>query len=87
MSKRRRGFGKWRPAKRVTSRRKQLMQWGKKCFLDPNKRKPRYPVCKAGRVTCEGLLRAMQRAITQRSRSVARKARAAARRKGCRWAK
>lgn len=81
-------LGRWRPAKRVTSRREQLSRCGSQCFLDPNPERPRYPVCPPDscRPTCEGLLAARRRAITQRDYGIERKAIAQARLMRCSWA-
>lgn len=79
---------KWRPSKRVTVRRKLLARGGKKCFLKPSKKAPKYPVCNAqGRVTCQGLWAAWSRAGTQRAHLVRRKALRRAKAKRCPWAR
>jgi hypothetical protein len=79
---------KWRPAKRVTLRRKRLKRYGAKCFLVPSKTKPKYPVCNPrGQVTCQGLWAAWSRAGSQRANLVRRKALRRAKAKGCPWAR
>lgn len=50
----------WNPPKSITKRRSMLSRYGPKCFLDPNKDHPRYPVCnRVGNETYDGLLSAL----------------------------
>lgn len=81
-------FGKWKPVARKGGRREQLRRCGSQCFLDPDPMNPRYPVCPPDscRPTCEGLLAARRRAITQRDYGIERKAIAQARLLRCGWA-
>lgn len=82
------GYGQWKPVMRKGGRREQLRRCGSVCFLDPNPAKPRYPICPPAscRPTCEGALRARQRAVTQRDYGVERKAIAQGRLLRCPWA-
>lgn len=82
-------FGKWQPVKRVTGRRKQLRRCGPQCYLDPSPRKPRYPICAPTtcRPSCEGTLRARQRAITQRDYEMEQRAIRRGKLLGCSWSK
>ncbi len=81
-------MGKWQPVKRIVGRREKLRRCGKKCFLDPNPQKPRYPVCKptSCKPSCEGALAARRRAVTQSDFGMERKAIMLGKRLGCTWA-
>jgi len=56
-------FPKWNPPKKVSKRRSMLRKCGPKCFLDPNKDHPKFPVCNRNcNVQKRGLLSALIRA-------------------------
>lgn len=79
----------WKATKRVTERRVQLDRCGSGCFLDPNPKNPRYPICPPNscRPTCEGTLAARRRAITQRDYEMERRAIRRGKLLGCSWAR
>lgn len=83
------GLGAWKPVARKGGRREQLRRCGPQCFGDPNPEKPRYPICPPNscRPTCEGTMRARQRAITQSDFAMERRMIAQGRLLGCPWAK
>lgn len=83
------GFAGWKPVKRVTGRRAQLERCGPQCFGNPDPKKPRYPYCPPNscRPTCEGTLRARQRAITQRDYEQEQRAIRRGKLLKCSWAK
>ena len=79
---------RWRPSKRVTVRRKLLAKGGARCFLVPNRKAPKYPVCDSrGQVTCQGLWAAFNRARMNRKGLIRWKAMRKAKAKGCEWAR
>ena len=56
-------FPKWNPPKKVSKRKSMLRKCGPKCFLDPNKDHPKFPVCNRNcNVQKRGLLSALIRA-------------------------
>jgi hypothetical protein len=71
--------------KRVSERRSQLSRCGQKCYMDPDPKHPRYPVCPKGscRPTCAGYRAAFKRAFANRERDIAEKAERIALRMGC----
>lgn len=62
-AKRRVGRRPWNPPKKVSQRKSMLRKCGPKCFLDPNKDHPKFPVCNRNcHVQKRGLLSALIRA-------------------------
>jgi len=81
----------WKSPKK-TCRRKAILRESPQCFLDPRgvgatKGRPRYYVCKAGKVTCEGLKAARRRAILQGEAEFENRAIRRAKLLGCPWAR
>jgi hypothetical protein len=81
--------GKHNVHKRVTKRRAKLQRCGSRCYLDPDPKKPRYPVCDIGSCDddCYSLMVAYRRARQQGDQKIARKAVKRGKHKACEWAR
>lgn len=81
----------WKSPKK-TERRKRILKDRPECFLDPKgvgaqPGRPRYFVCKQGKVTCDGLRAARRRAILNGEREFEDKAIRRAKLMGCQWSR